>query len=198
VSIFRFSNAGGFGTYQRYNDFLAGNPAVVQDAGAMFPLGEFTLASTQATVEFTNIPQTYRNLQIRGIMRNNDSVNASTMIQVNSDTGNNYANHGLSGDGASASSYAVTSTNSGALSISTISGSGSNTFGVAIYDLLEYKNTNTYKTIRCLTGADNNGSGTLRLTSGVWQNTNAITSIQIKPTAGSWVANTQFALYGVL
>jgi hypothetical protein len=173
-------------------------------ASRFTPQGDFesiatvtVTGATQASIEFTSIPSTYQHLQIRGIMRNNDAANASTLIQVNSDTGNNYANHGLSGDGASATSYAVTSTNSGALSISTISGSGSNTFGTAIFDLLEYKNTNTYKTMRCLTGADNNGSGTLRFTSGVWQNTNAITSIQIKPTSGSWVTNSTFALYGI-
>jgi hypothetical protein len=75
VAIFRFSNAGGFGTYQRYNDFLAGNPAVVQDAGAMFPLGEFTLAEIGRAVEFTNIPQTYTHLQIRFTAR---TVSANT------------------------------------------------------------------------------------------------------------------------
>ena len=40
------------------------------DAGSMFPIGEFTLASAQANVEFTNIPQTYTHLQIRAISKN--------------------------------------------------------------------------------------------------------------------------------
>jgi hypothetical protein len=154
-------------------------------------------SATQASIEFTNIPSTYQHLQIRGIMRNNDNTNASTFIQLNSDTGNNYSNHGLSGDGASAISYALTNDGSSAIAINATPNYGSNIFGAAIYNLLEYKNTNVYKTIRCLTGADNNGSGIVRFTSGSWRNTNAVTSILIKPAAGSWVTNSTFALYGI-
>lgn len=183
---------------------MIGNLAVgIQDFVIPAPQGDFesiatvtVTGATQASVEFTGIPSTFTHLQIRGISRT-DSTNASVLIQMNSDTGNNYSNHGLSGDGASAISYAVTSTNSSAIGIQAFSTNGSNIFGAVIWDILEYKNTNIYTTIRCLTGYDANGSGLMRLTSGSWRNTNAVTSIQIKPAASNFVTNTTFALYGI-
>lgn len=172
---------------------------------APFPiLGDFESIATvvvgsggASEINFTSIPSGFQHLQIRGIMRNNDAANASTLIQLNGDTANNYSNHGLSANGSSVISYAVTNTDSSAIAISAISTYGSNTFGAAIWDLLEYKNTNIYKTMRSLNGADNNGSGTIRFTSGSWRNTNAVTSILIKPAVGSFVTNTTFALYGI-
>lgn len=204
MAVFKFSNVGGFGTYQRYNDFLAGNPVVQLDKGSMFPLGVFTLAAAQANVEFTNIPQTYTHLQIRVLARSNRaSTDDNIAIRFNSDTAANYSNHYLRGDGSSASA-------SGAGSTSTISGADitannatASVFSTHIIDILDYKNTNKAKTIRTLGGYDLNGSGNIRLTSGAWyKNTSsvyeAISTIRLYPaTAGDWVTNSSFALYGI-
>ena len=197
MAIFKFSNAGGFGTYQRYNDFLAGNPAVNLDKGSMYPLGVFTLSATQTTVEFTNIPQTYTHLQIRGIARSTRAQGGDYLgIRFNADTASNYTQHYLYGDGSSALS-------SGAANASNIAGfqiaantAGSNTYGTFVMDLLDYRNTNKFKTLRLLTGYDNNGSGLLSLASGVWRSTNAVTSITFL-TDASIATNSSFALYGV-
>ena len=66
-----------------------------------------------------------------------------------------------------------------------------------IIDLLDYSNTNKYKTLRVLAGYDTNGAGVVLLGSGLWMNTNAISSIAITPYSGTFTQYTQFALYGI-
>jgi hypothetical protein len=75
-------------------------------------------------------------------------------------------------------------------------------YSASIIDILDYANTNKYKTYRALTGIDKNGSGSIQLTSGVWRNTTAITSITITPQSNTSPTNqfqqySQFALYGI-
>jgi hypothetical protein len=63
-------------------------------------------------------------------------------------------------------------------------------------DILDYANTNKFKTTRTLEGYDANGSGNVSLTSGLWQSTSAINSITIT-AVGTFNQYSQFALYGV-
>jgi len=155
-----------------------------------------TLYPTGATAEFTSIPSTYTHLQIRYIGRN--SVNNSViLIRLNSDTGSNYSLHYLYGNGASvASGGAASQTNMEAnMAVSTYS---ANVFGSGVIDLLDYANTNKYKTLRVLNGFDNNGSGQVTFSSGSWRNTNAVTSITLIPnSSGNFVSGTVFELYGI-
>jgi len=202
VSIFRFSNAGGFGTYQRYNDFLAGNPTtpVYVDNGAMFPLGEFTLAAAQANVEFTNIPQTYTHLQLRAFTRATSGSFQNVIMRMNSDTGSNYNWHYLEGTG-SGTPISSNSPNDTSIYLAQEPGSTQATgiFGTFIVDILDYKNTNKFKTVRSLSGVDANGSGRTQFWSGAWRSSSAITSILLRSDASNnFAENTQFALYGVL
>jgi hypothetical protein len=72
-----------------------------------------------------------------------------------------------------------------------------NTFGTFILDILDYKDTNKYKTARSLDGSDANGSGEISLRSGSWRNTAAITSITLTPTGTGIAQYSSFALYGI-
>jgi hypothetical protein len=117
-------------------------------------------------------------------------------MRLNSDTGNNYATHLLFGDGASASSAAASTTNQISAGASAQSGATTSP-AVAVIDLLDYANTNKNKTIRTLSGRDSNGSGDVAFTSGLWQNTNAITSILLYFDTANINQYSSFALYGV-
>lgn len=200
MAVYKFSNAGGFATYTRYNDFLAGNTAtpLVTDLGSMYPLGVFTLASSQATVEFTNIPQTYTHLQIR-ITSRRTSANANdeqTYIQFNGDTASNYSHHLLYGTGTAVA--ALAGTNTSFMAFYETPGATSNGFNGAIIDILDYKNTNKNTTIRVLAGFDNNGTAnSVALGSGLWRNTAAVNAIKLYPSLGDWGQHSSFALYGV-
>lgn len=146
-----------------------------------------------ATITFSNIPNTYKHLQIRYI-NTTSTVNQNLDFQFNGDTGSNYAWHRLLGDGASAIADSTAST-----TVMRIGRSGGNStsFAGGIFDVLDYANTSKYKTARTLYGTDQNGSGLIFLSSGLWQNTAAVTSITITPAAGSFSQYSRFSLYGI-
>ncbi len=175
--------------------------------GETFPgyfesIATVTVSSGTANVEFTSIPATYTHLQVRYLARSartNDN-GATMLIQFNSDTGNNYSYHIVYGDGASATAYNGSTTNV-MRSYSVCSSSSSNTdiYGVGVIDILDYANTNKYKTLRHLGGYDRNGAGELNLASGLWQSTNAITSIKftLSESVANYETDSHFALYGI-
>lgn len=159
-------------------------------------------ASSVASYTFSSIPQTYKNLQLRVISRSDRAVTAEgTWFYPNGDTTTtNYARHVLGGDGVSAFASATVPTSGGTGTIYTPAASAlSNTFGVGIVDILDYTSTNKYKTFRTLTGLDTNSSNSeIRLVSGLWLSTSAVTSIKIDTQGGgNFVQYTQFALYGI-
>jgi hypothetical protein len=102
------------------------------------------------------------------------------------------------GNGSSASAAASNSNNEIINAIG--SSSSANVYGINIVDILDYANTSKYKTVRNLLGQDNNGSGIVQLTSGLWSNTAAITSIALvaDPTyITNWTTASRFSLYGI-
>jgi hypothetical protein len=153
-----------------------------------------------SSVSFTSIPSTYQHLQVRYMPRISTADTAeNTWLQFNGDTGSNYAYHFLDGNGSSASAGAGASQTRILAGRAGAANSGSNIFGANVLDILDYANTNKYTTARILGGIDINGSGgNIRLDSGVWMNTAAVTSLTISPTtANNFVQHSSFALYGI-
>lgn len=151
-----------------------------------------------SSITFSSIPSTYKHLQIRSIARDGSgggTLDAGGNLIFNSDTGSNYSWHALYGQGTSATAAATASTNR-ILYLSAQSGATANVFTAGITDVLDYTNTNKYKTTRQLTGEDLNGSGGIYLVSGLWMNSAAITSITITPT-NPYAQYSSFALYGI-
>ena len=167
------------------------------------PLGYESIATVsvgsggQANIEFTSIPQTFTHLQLRLFGRETASGTVNNeWMRFNSDTGSNYAWHDLTGNGSvtGASSQSATTAMKSATWMPGTSAS-TNVFGGAVVDILDYTNTNKYKTVRSLTGADNNGSGTIAFTSGLWMSTAAITTVTI--VVSNFAQYSHAALYGV-
>jgi hypothetical protein len=175
------------------------------DAGSMVPLQVFTLSSSQSTIEFTNIPNTYKHLQLR-ILGRTDRGSATldaAKLEFNGDTtsSNYYSTHYLFGTGSGSALAGADGTVSRVvvyrLAAST---AGTNTFGAIISDILDYASTSKHKVIRSSGGMDNNGSGEVYIQSGMWfpSTVSAISSIKITPNVGTnFVANSSFALYGI-
>lgn len=149
-----------------------------------------------ASITFSSIPQTYTHLQIRGISNSGDA--SYIAAQFNGDTGTNYSNHAIYGDnGGTLVAQANTTTSNVQIARSNyVAGS---MFGAGICDILDYTNTNKYKTTRALAGNDSNGTagGVIFFSSGNWRSTSAITSISIFPTSGNFRQYSSFALYGI-
>jgi hypothetical protein len=193
MAIYKFSNAGGFANYTRYNDFLAGNPAVILDKGSMYPLGVFTLSSSQANVEFTNIPQTYTHLQLRLLAKTTNATDIWGRLEINGTNGARV--HELYADGSTVAAY----TDPNIIYLQRFVGTNaSNTFTAMTIDILDYRNTNKNKVTRHLGGYDANGSGVLAFASGLWASTSAINAIRISMGSGNIAVNSSFALYGIL
>lgn len=150
-------------------------------------------------VTFNDIPQTYKHLQIRAIAR---CAHANSLrniaLRINSDGGNNYADHYILGNGSATSSGADTSVNYMYIGISSGAGANANVFAANVLDILDYSNTSKYKTVRNLHGIDNNGDGTVYLRSGLWMDTSAVVSLSFTIEGGSNINQySRFSLYGI-
>ena len=154
-----------------------------------------------SSITFSGIPSTYTHLQLRGFALETAGANGIYMvIRANSDSGANYSSHSLYGNGSGASA------NGGGSQTSFFTGPNSGPTSnsnptVLVMDLLDYSNTSKYKTFRTLIGCDNNGSGSVDLASGSWQNTSAITSLTFlaysQGVASTFAQYSTFSLYGV-
>jgi hypothetical protein len=153
-----------------------------------------------STITFDSIPQTFQHLQIRGIARNSSAgPNYNfTRINLNNNTGSDYAYHLLRGDGTDAASGAGSSQTFMWSALSVDNGVTSNIFSGFVIDILDYTNTNKNTTVRSLAGYDANGSGYVALLSGLFNNTAAITEIDLTDTAADNFAQySSFSLYGI-
>jgi len=128
------------------------------------------------------------------------SVDAAKMT-FNGDTGSNYTEHSLYGDGASAgaNTFGITNPTTNIIFARTGGNNTTTVMGATVVDFLDYANLFKYKTIRSLTGTDVNGSGEIDFISGSWMNSGtAISSINITPNVGSSFSQySTVALYGV-
>ena len=171
-------------------------------AGSYESISTVTVGSGGASdITFSSIPSTYTHLQIRGIARStyNGAANESQYLymQFNSDTGANYDAHRFIGDGSTASSSASNNRNQMIPNWIPTLNSTANVFNSAVIDILDYLNTNKYKTVRSLGGVDYNSTGQVVYYSNLWRSTSAITTIKLYPEANNFPQYTQFALYGV-
>lgn len=175
----------------------------VRDTGAMFPLQVVTIGSAGASsITFSNIPSTYTHLQIRAIVRGTatGTTSVGTLLQFNgSTTGGTYGWHYLEGNGSTVA--AGSNVGSGVTSLDICeaprAGTTASVFAGFVIDILDYANTNKYKTTRSLAGYDTNGGGKVDYFSGLWQSTNAITSIALVCGESNFAQYSQFALYAV-
>lgn len=151
-----------------------------------------------ASAEFTSISGTYSHLQLRALVRSSRSDGGDYLkVQFNSDTGSNYSWHRLTGDGVGVEAAAGASASQIVLQRMVSDYYNSSIFSAYVIDILDYANTNKYKTVRSLAGFDSNGDGRVDFSSGNWRNTNAITSIQLgMSTATNFKQYSHFALYG--
>jgi hypothetical protein len=162
--------------------------------GAYESIATFTGNGTSSTYTFSSIPQTYVALQLRIVA--NDAAAATLQFRLNGDSGGNYTNHALKGDGSATSATGVTANTQGDLA--DYAGYTTNTFAAVIVDIHDYASTTKNKTVRTFSGADLNGSGFVNLRSSLYSSTTAITSLTIRNAASAtYVTGTTFSLYGI-
>jgi hypothetical protein len=170
--------------------------------GALPPVGDYESIETHvvgsggtSSISFTTIPSTYKHLQIRAIARMSSSAE-NMSLRFNGDSGNNYNSHFIEASG-SGTPVCGNGTGSGIQNriFTAVYVADANIFSAQIIDILDYSNTNKYKTVRNLSGADRNGLSTwLNFSSGLWMNSAAISTITF---TNNFAQYSHFALYGI-
>jgi hypothetical protein len=151
------------------------------------PLATVTLGSSAASVTFSSIPATYRDLILVITARNNVAATQPMSVRPNNDTGNG-SRVVMFGDGSSTGSGADSSLVLGTLPTST---GQYNQFHLDVFD---YAATDKHKSMlsRARWAAVAVDAQALR-----WASTSAITSL-VFVSAGSFDVGSTFSLYGVI
>lgn len=156
------------------------------------PLANITLGSSAASVSFSSISQSYKDLVfvISGITSSNQNVR----FQVNGLTTNIYSRIHMSGDGTSAASG--TSTNDVAAMLTSGVDYATTTAGwQSRCDFMDYSTTNKHKIVLSRSGLASAATNAMATRIGT---TSAITSVVFSPAAGTWSVGSTFTLYGIV
>lgn len=152
-------------------------------------------AGGSASIVFSPIPQTYSHLQIRYLVASSVADN-NVAIRFNGDTNANYTIHELTGGGAATAS----SGGLAAVGFARIGYWQSGTLSfpyVGVVDILDYASSSKTTVIRCFNGTDTNSAGNVRLISGMWTSTAAVTSITVYTVQQNLPQYSTVALYGI-
>jgi len=152
------------------------------------PIATTRVTTSSNAVTFSNISSAYTDLVL--VCNLLDTSNNQIAIQVGNgsvDTGSNYSNTRLIGNGTAASS----SRNSAASYM--YMGISGTVFGTCLFNFQNYSNTTTFKTVLGRTGHSNYDVET---TVGLWRSTSAINTIKIYGFTD--ISGSTFTLYGIL
>ena len=149
----------------------------------------YTAPSAVSSYTFTSIPATYTDLVVVIAATSDTGGSRALFMQYNSDTGTNYSQTYLNGDGTTAASGRGSNANqiSELLSITPSNPAQSN------ISIQNYANTTTYKT------SVNRGNSMNQVAAsvGLWRSTAAITAIKFMPSGGNFNTGSTFTLYGI-
>jgi len=159
-----------------------------------------TLTTTATEIDFTSISGSYTDLVLvmNGGMSRNGAAFLMRVGNNSVDTGNNYSETDLYGNGTSAGSNRVT--NSSVWNIFSNVGSstttGENTF---ILNIMNYSNATTYKTAigRASNASSSNYPGAAAAVF-LWRSTSAINTIKLlRQSTDTFNSGSTFSLYGI-
>jgi hypothetical protein len=151
------------------------------------PIATQTLGSAAASVTFSSIPQGYTDLVIV-VNAGASAATANGGIRFNGDTGNNYSQTTMRGNGSAAASANIAKINLDYYGFTT------SLTNLEIIQIQNYSNSTTYKTV--LARGDSADYG-VRAQVGLWRNTSAITRIDFKSDAYNFITGSTFSLYGI-
>jgi len=169
--------------------------------GAVVPIGYINLTSPNVGFSFINIPQGYQDLMLVCNARSAYAANTNGLdLYINAYSTTNLSMTYFGGNGSSA--YSTRNTTSsptyGFVGDIPAASATSGIFGTAVYHILNYANTSTFKTVLVRSAADINGAGVVDLNVGLYGNTSAVTSLIIQSGySANYVTGSTFALYGV-
>jgi hypothetical protein len=159
------------------------------------PIATTTLSGTATSITFSSIPNTYTDLVVSWTALAS-TASYQPAIRFNGDNGANYNMLELWGDGTSPSFATERDT-------SYINAARGSSLSTTIPEFTEFNifsyAGSTYKTAINKYAGDNNGSGVIEITVGLWRSTAAINSLTLVSANGaqSLAAGTIATLYGI-
>lgn len=157
-------------------------------------------SSNTGSIIFSSIPSGYKNLQIRMVGRNSETLNGlrGLFMNINNDYSTTCSTHYLFGNGSGISSGYQSDgrINAGGWSLIPTSVLTTGAYFSGIIDIYDYASTSKTKTVRLFGGAVTGSGSTVGLMSGLWPQTSAINQIEIYSN-NSWLPGTRFSLYGI-
>jgi hypothetical protein len=156
------------------------------------PIATTTLGSAAASISFTSIPATYTDLRL--VFVGTPTSSSWVGLRINSDSGSNYSETRLLGDGSSAQSSRSPDTY---IFIAPVGLSTTLPSLIAV-DLFSYAGS-TNKTLLSNFNADANGSGFVGRLVGLWRSTSAINRLDLSTLfpSGNFATGTTVTLYGI-
>lgn len=164
-------------------------------AGSTYtPLATTTLSSDQSSVTFSSISGSYTDFVLVAVAGITTQAGEAYQLRINADSGSNYSQTEMWGNGSTASSNRRTSQTYLFVGGSRV-GSQLTLEDQFTLQFQNYSNATTYKSILMRQGAA--ATGTLAAI-GLWRSTSAITSIVITPTNYNLKSGSTFTLYGIV
>jgi len=179
----------------------AASNSVTPSAAAFESIASTVVGAGGASeVTFSGISSSYTHLQLRFYAPNLPQVSNSLCMRVGNAgiSASSYTFHGLFGY-ANGAVGAVTRPNESQIEIHYLP-AGTTTPVVGVVDILDFANTNKNKTVRSLTGHDDNSSsnsGQVWFVSGAWLSNSAITDVRLYHSSGNLPQYTRVSLYGI-
>ena len=150
-----------------------------------------------ASIDFTSIPGTYTDLVVKLSSRSTTGTTA-VGATLNSDTGSNYTERQLEGNGSGVSSASGTYSSMRMGSSNGGTDTTSNTFASSELYIPNYAGSSNKSASTDAVTENNTSTAYANLRALLWNNTSAITSISIKNTNGNnFVQYSTATLYGI-
>jgi hypothetical protein len=172
--------------------------------GGQVLIAETVLGSDQASVSFSSIPATFRHLRVVVVGRGNDASSRFVRLAFNGDTAwnPNYTGNRLQATGTSATAeqFVNGSTFSGYIGQMPGTGAGAGFGGGIRLEIPWYRSGSLHRfaqSTSTFASAATTGAFSLELWAVRWLNTDAVTSITLDLSAGSFLTGSHFTLYGI-
>jgi len=156
------------------------------------PLATVTLGGSDASITFSSIPATYRDLIM--VINGSTTANADFGLRFNGDSGGNYSFVYMGGNGSSAASGSNTGESQVVLDAYFWRSSERST---AIIQIMDYSATDKHKTVLSRNSVAGGGVDAF---ANRWASTSAINAVEVRVSTGgqSFATGTTLSLYGVI
>lgn len=160
-------------------------------AATYTPIATVTLSSSQQSITLDNIPSTYTHLRLKAVTQATTS-GISVQFRLNGDTGNNYNDMNITGNGTNATSSVYSGNNYCNFTWGGAIATGSN-WGTNFLDIINY-NSGYNKVMISRSGSITNGTS---FATHSWSSGSVVNSIYIQTYSDAFSAGSTFTLYGI-